>query len=170
VTDLQWEATSGDFSPDGKWLTYEINEDGRRDIYLAAAGGSDARRIDLPPGINATAGRPRAFSPKGDKLLVAHQSSTQPADFWVVDLATGRSTQLTHSAIASLDAAVLPPSQIVHYKSFDGTIISAFLWLPFNLERNGRNPGIVYHTVGRPVRLPIRSTAWSPRLPPEATQ
>jgi len=31
----------------------------------------------------------------------------------------------------------------VHYKSFDGTVISAILWLSFNLERNGKNPGIV---------------------------
>jgi dipeptidyl aminopeptidase/acylaminoacyl peptidase len=31
----------------------------------------------------------------------------------------------------------------VHYKSFDGTTISAFLWIPFNLERNAKNPGIV---------------------------
>jgi dipeptidyl aminopeptidase/acylaminoacyl peptidase len=74
---------------------------------------------------------------------VAHQSSTQPADFWTFDLATGRATQLTHSAIASLDAAALPPSQIVHYKSFDGTMISALLWMPFNLQRNGKNPGVV---------------------------
>jgi dipeptidyl aminopeptidase/acylaminoacyl peptidase len=143
VTELQWEATAGDFSPNGKWLTYLVNEDGRQDIYLAAANGSNARKLPLPEGINATAGRPSAFSPKGDRLLVAHQSSTQPADFWTFDLASGRATQLTHSAIASLDAAALPPSQIVHYKSFDGTMISALLWMPFNLERNGKNPGIV---------------------------
>ncbi len=47
------------------------------------------------------------------------------------------------AAIASLTSTPLPPSQLVHYKSFDGTIISAFLWVPFNLQRNGKNPGIV---------------------------
>jgi dipeptidyl aminopeptidase/acylaminoacyl peptidase len=31
----------------------------------------------------------------------------------------------------------------VHYKSFDGQIISAYLWMPFNLKRDGSNPAIV---------------------------
>jgi dipeptidyl aminopeptidase/acylaminoacyl peptidase len=31
----------------------------------------------------------------------------------------------------------------VHYRSFDGKIISAFVWLPFNLRQDGSNPGIV---------------------------
>src|SRR5207248_7629566 len=70
--------------------------------------------------------------------------STTPADYWIVDATTGAARQLSHSAIASLESAALPPSQLVHYKSFDGTIISAFLWMPFNVERNGKNAAIVY--------------------------
>jgi dipeptidyl aminopeptidase/acylaminoacyl peptidase len=31
----------------------------------------------------------------------------------------------------------------VHYKTFDGKTISAFLWVPINLKRDGTNPGIV---------------------------
>jgi dipeptidyl aminopeptidase/acylaminoacyl peptidase len=31
----------------------------------------------------------------------------------------------------------------VHYRTFDGKIISAFLWVPFNLKRDGSNPAIV---------------------------
>lgn len=31
----------------------------------------------------------------------------------------------------------------MHYRSFDGKIISAFVRLPYNLKRNGSNPGIV---------------------------
>jgi len=31
VTDTKWDADSGDFSPDGKSLTYLINADGRTD-------------------------------------------------------------------------------------------------------------------------------------------
>jgi dipeptidyl aminopeptidase/acylaminoacyl peptidase len=61
----------------------------------------------------------------------------------VYDISSGRARQLSYSAIASLNSANLPPSQLVHYKSFDGKIISAFLWLPFNLQRDGSNPGIV---------------------------
>ncbi|MGZ4807850.1 MAG: S9 family peptidase [Thermoanaerobaculia bacterium] len=143
ITDLKWEAEARDFSPDGKWVTYTINEDGRSDAYLAPVSGGAAKKLAMPGGLNSLAGRPSAFSPRGDRLLLLHQSGTQTNDFWIYDIASDRATQLTRSAVASLDATPMPSSQIVHYKSFDGATISAFLWLPFNLERNGKNPGIV---------------------------
>jgi dipeptidyl aminopeptidase/acylaminoacyl peptidase len=143
ITDLKWAATGSDFSPDGKWIAYTVNEDGQNDLFLAPAGGGAPQRVGLPRGINSAVGSTGAFSPQGDRLLVAHQSSITPNDYWIYDLKTRKPTQLSRSALASLDAAVLPPAQIVTYKSFDGTPISALLWVPFNLERNGRNPGIV---------------------------
>jgi len=143
VTDLKWEADAGEFSPDGKWFTYAVNEDGRTDAYLAETATEKATKLNLPPGLNGFSGNPSTFSPDGKHVLVSHQSSTQPGDLWVYDPAAKRATQLTFSAIASLAAAKLPPSQLVHYKSFDGKIISAFLWVPYNLKRDGSNPGIV---------------------------
>jgi len=143
VTDLKWEADAGEFSPDGKWFTYAVNEDGRTDAYLADAATGKATKLSLPPGLNGFSGNPSAFSPDGKRVLVSRQSSTQPGDLWVYDPAAKHATQLTFSAIASLASAKLPPSQVVHYKSFDGKIISAFLWVPYNLKRDGSNPGIV---------------------------
>ena len=37
VTDTKWEATAGDFSPNGKSFTYAINADGRTDLFLVDA-------------------------------------------------------------------------------------------------------------------------------------
>src|SRR5262249_3969456 len=44
---------------------------------------------------------------------------------------------------ASLHADALPASTLVHYRSFDGTVISAFLWMPANMPRDGSAPGVV---------------------------
>ncbi|MFI5183809.1 MAG: prolyl oligopeptidase family serine peptidase, partial [Vicinamibacteria bacterium] len=143
VTDVQWEASAGGFSPDGRSFTYEINEDGRTDAYVADRTDGAASKIEMPAGLNLFSGHPSTFAPGGDRILVSHQSSTQPSDLWVYDVAGPRSTQLTFSAIASLKAAALPPSQVVHYKTFDGKIISALLWVPANLKRDGRNPALV---------------------------
>jgi dipeptidyl aminopeptidase/acylaminoacyl peptidase len=143
VTDTKWEANSGDLSPAGKLLTYVINADGRTNVYLVDRATMRARKTELPPGLNYPTGNPSGFSPSGDRLLVSHEGSTRTADLWVLDVATGRATQLTFSAIASLETTPLPPSQIVHYKSFDGKTISAFMWVPFNLKRDGSNPAVV---------------------------
>jgi len=142
VTDTQWEAISADFSPDGRRITYMINADGRTSVFVQPVGGKPTR-LNLPEGLSSTAGRPNAFAPKGDRLLISHQSSQRPADLWVYDFKTNSARQLTRSAIASLNPSMLPPSQIVHYKSFDGQVISAFLWMPFNIKRDGTNPAIV---------------------------
>jgi len=142
ITDTKWEANSGNFSPDNKTFTYVINEDGRTDAYVFSKTAR-AQKIAMPEGLNYFSGNPTAYSPDGSRLLVTHQSSTQPADLWVYDLATRNSTRLTFSAIASLTNTPLPESQIVHYKTFDGKTISALMWIPFNLKRDGSNPALV---------------------------
>jgi len=143
VTNVKWEAKAGDFSPDGKSFTYTLNADGRTDTYLVDVESKRTARLPFPEGISSPAGNPTAFSAAGDRLLVSRQSSTEPADLWVYDIATQQSRQLTFSAIASLNPSRLSSSQLVHYRTFDGKIISAFLWVPFNLKRDGSNPGIV---------------------------
>lgn len=143
VTDTQWDAHPGWFAPRGGKFTYMIGEDGRTDIYLADRDSGQQEKVSFPPGLNMTAGNPTPFSPSGDQLLVTHQSSKRPPDLWIYDIRTRQARQLTFSVIASLNTASLPQSQLVHYKSFDGKVISAFIWIPFNLKRDGSNPGIV---------------------------
>jgi dipeptidyl aminopeptidase/acylaminoacyl peptidase len=143
VTDTRWEVSAGEFSPDGNWFTYEINEDGRTDLYLASTASKKGEKLNVPAGLNSLSGNPTAFSADGTRILVAHQSSTEPGDLWVYSIAEKNAKQLTFSAIGSLSSAKLPASRLVHYESFDGKMISAFLWVPFNLKRDASNPAIV---------------------------
>jgi dipeptidyl aminopeptidase/acylaminoacyl peptidase len=143
ATEAKWESHAGHFSPDGRRFTYLINEDGRTRLYLVDRETMKSEEISFPPGLNDFTGNPTAFSPGGDRLLAMHQSSTHPADIWSYDLRRREAVQLTFSAIASLETIPLPSAQIVHYKTFDGKTISAFLWLPFNVRRDQTNPALV---------------------------
>jgi dipeptidyl aminopeptidase/acylaminoacyl peptidase len=143
VTDLKWEAYSGSFSPNGKTYTYVVNEDGVTDAFLVDCGTNTSKKVDLPHGLNFFTGNPNEFSPQSDRVILSHEASNQPGDVWVYNLGTNHADQLTYSAVASLRATPLPASQIVHYKSFDGKIITALLWMPFNLKRDGSNPALV---------------------------
>ena len=143
VTHTQWEAAAGYFAPSGSSFTYLLNKDGQTEIYLADGESSNHERLAFPEGLTYFSGNPTPFSPKGDRLLVGHQSSQHPPDLWVYDLRSRKPMQLTYSAIADLSPSKLPQAQIVHYKSFDGKTISAFVWMPFNLKRDGTAPGIV---------------------------
>ena len=143
ITDTQWEGTAGDFSPDGKHFNYRINQDGRTSLYLQSTGGQQAQKLPFPEGLTSSTGQPSSFSPDNTRLLVSHQDSQRPSDLWIYDIRSGKMRQLTYSALASLRPSSIPPSQIVSYKSFDGQMISAILWMPYNLKRDGSNPAVV---------------------------
>ena len=143
ITDTQWEASSGNFSPDGEYATFEVNADGLNTTYLYDLAAGKGLAVAMPDGLTSVAGNPNGFSPDSKSLLLSHQSSQRPSDFWVYDLAAQKPRQLTYSAVASLKPSDLPAAQLVHYKSFDGKMISAFVWVPFNLKRDGSNPAVV---------------------------
>src|SRR5215469_1541148 len=52
VTDTKWEASGGEFSPDGKNFTYIVNADGRTDIYLVNRKSGHGSKVAFPAGIN----------------------------------------------------------------------------------------------------------------------
>ena len=142
VTDTQWDASSGSFSPDGSRFTYSLNADGRTSIHFVDAKTGKESPQSLPEGLNFEQGNPSPFSAK-DKFLFVHQDSTHAPNLYVLAAGSGSPQQITHVESESLRAAVLPQSQIVHYRSFDGKLISAFLSVPFNLKRDGTNPLIL---------------------------
>ena len=161
ATDTKWEAGAGDFSPKGDSFTYTVNADGMVEAYVANAKTLRAEKVALEPGVNGFAAYPTSYSPSGDRLLLLHESSVRPTDFWVDETGSGKIVQLTHSAIASLSAAAMPSSQIVHYKTFDGKTISALMWVPFNLKRDHSNPALVLPH-GGPTGQVV--DYWSPRV------
>jgi dipeptidyl aminopeptidase/acylaminoacyl peptidase len=161
ITDTKWEATALDFSPDGNRFTYAINADGRIDLFMADATSGRSERIAISPGLNGSAGYPTSFSPSGDRLLISHESAIDPVDYWVYDVGSKQNRQLTFSAIASLTTSPRPAAHVVSYKSFDGKTISALMWLPFNLERDGTNPALVLPHGGPTGQM---VDGWSPRI------
>jgi dipeptidyl aminopeptidase/acylaminoacyl peptidase len=95
----------------------------------------------IPLGMNLPVGAPTPFLPDGSMLL-SHEDSSHPGEYY--RLAPDNSlTQITHNANAELQHAVLPSSQLVAYKSFDGKLVSAFVWVPFNLKRDGSAAAVV---------------------------
>jgi dipeptidyl aminopeptidase/acylaminoacyl peptidase len=145
VTDTRWETGSGEFSPNGKFFTYVVNEDGRRTSYLVARKTGRTEKILMSEGLTYPPDNvgASAFAPNSSRLILYHEDSTTPLDMWVYNLASRKASQLTFSDIASLKPAQLPRSRVVHYKAFDGKIISAFLWMPYDLKRDGSNPAVV---------------------------
>lgn len=138
-----WEESTGSFSPDGTTMTVTRNEDGRTSAALVDVATLTEKPIPLPAGVNSFAGSGTPFSPDGSRILVVHSGADTPSDLQVVDLASGKADTVTAMGLASLKAENLPKSRIVTYKSFDGTLVSAIVTMPFNLKRDGTNPAVL---------------------------
>ncbi len=145
LTHDTWEIRGHEFSPDGKHVTFSANVDGNEDIFLRDLATGKSAALAIPKGVNEPVGGHSAFSSDGSRLLYMHNGPTAPGDLWVYHLATGKSQQVTHSLVAGVRSEDMVEPYLVHYPSRDGKwTISAFLYVPFNMARNGQNAAIVY--------------------------
>ncbi|HEX8814059.1 MAG TPA: S9 family peptidase [Terriglobales bacterium] len=145
LTHDKWEITGGNFSPDGNSLTWSANIEGDTDIYIHDLASGKNTRLDFGPGVSEPAGIASAFTEDGKRLLYQHTGPTMPNDLWVYDLVTGKSQQLTNSLVAGVRSQDMVEPFLVHYPSRDGKwTISAWVYVTYNMVRNGQNAAIVY--------------------------
>jgi len=145
LTRDKWEISGGNFSPDGKTVTWTANVDGNTDIFLHQRATGKTTSLSLPKGVNYLGGSQSAFSRDGTKLLYYHNGPSAPSDVWVYSMTTGKSQQVTHSLMAGVRSEDMVEPYLVHYPSRDGKwTISAFVYVPYNAPRNGQHAAIVY--------------------------
>ena len=145
LTTGKWEITSGKFSPDGKWLTWMANVEGNVDIVIYDLNTRQTQTLASGSGINTLAGPQSPFSPDGTRLLYSHIGPNAPTDLWVYEFATRKSQQITHSLSGGLRSEDMVEPYLVHYPSKDGKWqISAFVYVPYGAQRNGKNAAVVF--------------------------
>ncbi len=145
LTQEKWQVSGRNFSPDGKSAVLVVDVDGDTDIYRYDLVSGRHTSMPLSKGVNYSGGAESAFSHDGTKLLYYHNGPNAPNDAWVYHMATGKSTQVTHSLMAGIPATHFVEPFLVHYPSRDGKwTISALLYIPRNMQRNGQNAAIVY--------------------------
>lgn len=137
-----WEETSDIMTPDGSAMFVRTNNDGRSTLSRVDLATMARTDLALDPGRAAVSG-PAAISPDGTKMFVTRSGADSPTMLYTYDLAANVATPTAPMAMASLTPATLPKSQVVTYTSFDGTLVSAIVTMPFNLKRDGSNPAIV---------------------------
>ncbi len=145
LTQDKWEISGGNFSPDGKRVTWTANVDGNNDVYVYDLAVKKTSKLPLPAGWNSMGGAESAFSHDGAGFLYYHNGPNAPKDAWVYSVATGKSHQVTHSLVAGVQSEYMVEPQLVRYPSRDGKWkISAWVYVPYNMPRNGENAAIVY--------------------------
>ncbi|HEY7779706.1 MAG TPA: S9 family peptidase [Ktedonobacterales bacterium] len=138
LRDDPWGAEGLAVSSDGARLALALNEDGysRLELFDVAAGWSGRRPLPgpaLPRGVIAE----MAWSPDGTRLALTIGQAGDAADIWVWDVAEGVLWRATIGAMGGIPRASLVAPTLVHYPTFDGREIPAYLYLPRGIEPRG---------------------------------
>ncbi len=125
----------------GARLVYGCNHDGISVLKVRDLKSGKVRELHegLPPGVVSSV----SFDGDGSRIAFGFSSANKPADVWVLDVKKMEPRQVTHASLAGIPAETFVAPQPVSYKSFDETVIPAFLYLPKSAAKNGTLPAIV---------------------------
>ena len=135
----KWDVEGFDIADDGSFIAYTVNE----------AGISKLRLLDPKTGaVREVTGLPKGtmggvdIAPWGTIGLTVSAAKV-PSDAYSVDPNTLAVTRWTESETGGLDPSVNVEPEFVEVKSFDGELVSGFLYRPDPAKFPGKRPLIV---------------------------
>jgi dipeptidyl aminopeptidase/acylaminoacyl peptidase len=127
TTGLKWDVESFDLSEDGNLLAFAVNEDGFSKLhFLDLRTGKELPAPEMPQGVST---RPR-FRPGSHEVAFALNWARATRDVYSYDPDTRRLERWTASEAGGLNTTAFALPELVHFKTFDGRQIPAFLYRP----------------------------------------
>jgi len=127
TSHIKWDVGEFELSEDGKTLAFVTNEDGMSVLHLMDTTTHKERFVPrLPVGVIDGLRWHRNSRDLGFGLTTARS----PLDAYSIDTKTSKLDRWTYSETAGLNTSALLEPEIVRWKSFDGRVISGFLYRP----------------------------------------
>ena len=139
VTKASWDVEAFALSRDGRTIAYVTNEDGISKLHLMRAGTHAALPAPkVPVGVIGDL----RWHPDGTLLGFTVNSARAPSDAYVLDVKRGSVARWTASETGGLDLSAMPEPELVRWKTWDGRMLSGFLYRP-PARFTGKRPVIV---------------------------
>lgn len=140
LTDhIKWDVDEFEPSPDGKMLAIVTNEDGVLVLHLLdAITGKEKPLTRFPTGYVTGIHWHKNARDLGFNL----DSARSPTDVYSLDTRTDKVDRWTFSETGGLDTSSFVEPELIRWRSFDGRIISGFLYRP-PARFTGRRPVII---------------------------
>jgi dipeptidyl aminopeptidase/acylaminoacyl peptidase len=125
--EIDWDVETYQLSEDRSKIAFSINRNGISDVYVYDANGKSKRKVaGLPDGI-ASVG---AWHPNRNEFALTVASARSASDVYSVDADTMTVTRWTESELGGIAPEALSLPELIEWKSFDGRVISGFLYQP----------------------------------------
>jgi dipeptidyl aminopeptidase/acylaminoacyl peptidase len=140
TAEIPWDVEEFDLSEDGSRIALVANEDGIAKVHiLDAATARELAAPDLPAGQITGL----TFRKGSHEVGFTLSSARSTADAYSLDLDAVKLERWTESETAGLDPATFPQAELIHYKTFDGREIPAFVYRPDAGAFPGRRPVLI---------------------------
>ena len=137
---LKWDVEEFALSNDGRVLATSINEDGYSRVILRDL--LTQRELPQPETLRGVLTGLR-FSPDGARLALSFSAAKTAGDVWTWGVTGGELTRWTTSELGGLDPGELIEPRLVHFTSFDGRSIPAFVYRSAAVSPGTRTPVII---------------------------
>ncbi len=139
LTNISWDIEEFDLSDNREMIAFVTNEDGYGVLHLLDTTTRKEKSVpQLPKGIVSGVTWNKNNRDLGFNLSSARSSS----DVYSLDVETGKVERWTFSETGGLNTANLPEPDLIHWKSWDGRMISGFIYRP-PAKFPGKRPVIV---------------------------
>jgi dipeptidyl aminopeptidase/acylaminoacyl peptidase len=138
--DINWDVESIDVSQDGSMVAFVINEDGTGKLrIMRTSDHSLLPQPKLPLGTIGGVSWHRNSTDLGFSLV----SATSPSEVYSLNTKTNAITRWTTHEKMAVDPATFPEPELVRWKSFDGRMISGFLYRAPAAKFPGKRPVLI---------------------------
>ena len=139
TSHIDWDVDGFEMSEDGKWIAFRTNENGFSKLHVLDT--STRKEIKLP---KLPAGQVGGFDwhKKTGELGFNVSSYQSLADVYSLDLKSGKITHWAKAELNGFDTSGLREPELIKWKSFDGKMISGFVYKP-PTTFTGKRPVII---------------------------
>lgn len=122
---IPWDIVNVDMSQDGSRLAFVSNENGLSKLYVLNTSNNKFTAVDkIPTGVIGGI----KWSADSKSLALTLASYNSSADVFEYNIATNEFTRWTESETGGMDVSKLQSPKLVSWKSFDGRMISGYLY------------------------------------------
>ena len=136
---IRWDVEDFKVAPDGKTLAFITNEEGISHLHLLDTKTDEEKTlINIPAGIISDL----KWHQDSQDLAFNFKSSRTPTDVYSLNASTDKVERWSKGATGEIDVSKIPDPELIHWKSFDGRVISGFLYRP-PAKWTGKRPVII---------------------------